>query len=107
MIKVLTPTEHQFLKDFLALVTKYNLFIAVNEKEEIEIIINGKRHNTEECAKSDLVYTPINLGTGFDHEEIQQILRLNDERIKQIADDYKIIPLLKYSPNSPDLYKKA
>lgn len=89
MIKVLTPTEHQLLNDLLALIEKYNLFIAVNEKEEIEIIVNGKRHNTEECAKSDLVFTPINLGTGFDQEEIQEILRLSDERVMQILEEYK------------------
>lgn len=90
MIKVLTKTETEFLEKFLALVKQYNLFIAVNEKEEIEIIVNGKRDNTEECAKTDLIFTPINLGTGFDHEEIQKILRLSNERVKQIAEDFKI-----------------
>lgn len=90
MIKVLTKTETEFLERFLALVQQYNLFIAVNEKEEIEIIVNGKRNNTEECAKTDFIFTPINLGTGFDDEEIQTILKLSKERIMQIAEEFKI-----------------
>lgn len=90
MIKVLTKTEAEFLEKLLALVKQYNLFIAVNEKEEIEIIVNGKGRNTEECAKSDLIFTPINLGTGFDEEEILKILRLSKERVMQIAEEYKI-----------------
>ena len=36
MIKVLTETEYKFLKEFIALIEKYNLLFTTDEKEKLK-----------------------------------------------------------------------
>jgi len=40
MIKVLTETEYKFLKEFIALIEKYNLLFTTDEKGEIEVTVH-------------------------------------------------------------------
>ena len=80
MIKVLTETEYKFLKEFIALIEKYNLLFTTDEKGEIEVTVHRQQLATE---------TNQNLGDCFDETELNYILDQTDERIKQIAEEYQ------------------
>ena len=43
MIKVLTETEYKFLKEFIALIEKYNLLFTTDEKGEIEVTVHRQQ----------------------------------------------------------------
>ena len=62
MIKVLTETEYKFLKEFIALIEKYNLLFTTDEKGEIEVTVHRQQLATETNQNSDLLHTPIHLG---------------------------------------------
>ena len=47
MIKVLTETEYKFLKEFIALIEKYNLLFTTDEKGEIEVTVHRQQLATE------------------------------------------------------------
>ena len=47
MIKVLTETEYKFLKEFIALIEKYNLLFTTDEKGEIEVTVHRQQLETE------------------------------------------------------------
>lgn len=89
MIKVLTEVEYQFLKEFTALIEKYSLLFTTDEKREIEVTVHKNKVAAEAGNAPDLVYTPIHLGECFDETELNYILSQTDERIKQIAEEYK------------------
>ena len=89
MIKVLTETEYKFLKEFIALIEKYNLLFTTDEKGEIEVTVHRQQLATETNQNSDLLHTPIHLGVCFDETELNYILDQTDERIKQIAEEYQ------------------
>lgn len=89
MIKVLTETEYKFLKEFIALIEKYNLLFTTDEKGEIEVTVHRQQLATETNQNSDLLHTPIHLGDCFDETELNYILDQTDERIKQIAEEYQ------------------
>ena len=84
MIKVLTETEYKFLKEFIALIEKYNLLFTTDEKGEIEVTVHRQQLATETNQNSDLLHTPIH-----DETELNYILDQTDERIKQIAEEYQ------------------
>ena len=84
MIKVLTETEYKFLKEFIALIEKYNLLFTTDEKGEIEVTVHRQQLATETNQNSDLLHTPIHLGDCFDETELNYILDQTDERIKQM-----------------------
>ena len=52
MIKVLTETEYKFLKEFIALIEKYNLLFTTDEKGEIEVTVHRQQLATETNRKS-------------------------------------------------------
>ena len=54
MIKVLTETEYKFLKEFIALIEKYNLLFTTDEKGEIEVTVHRQQLATETNQNSDL-----------------------------------------------------
>ena len=89
MIKVLTEIEYKFLKEFIALIEKYNLLFTTDEKGEIEVTVHRQQLTTETNQNSDLLHTPIHLGDCFDETELNYILDQTDERIKQIAEEYQ------------------
>ena len=89
MIKVLTEIEYKFLKEFIALIEKYNLLFTTDEKGEIEVTVHRQQLATETNQNSDLLHTPIHLGDCFDETELNYILDQTDERIKQIAEEYQ------------------
>ena len=62
MIKVLTEIEYKFLKEFIALIEKYNLLFTTDEKGEIEVTVHRQQLATETNQNSDLLHTPIHLG---------------------------------------------
>ena len=90
MIKVLTETEYKFLKEFIALIEKYNLLFTTDEKGEIEVTVHRQQLATETNQNSDLLHTPIHLGDCFDETELNYILDQTDERIKQIAEELTV-----------------
>ena len=57
MIKVLTETEYKFLKEFIALIEKYNLLFTTDEKGEIEVTVHRQQLATETNQNSDLLHT--------------------------------------------------
>ena len=56
MIKVLTETEYKFLKEFIALIEKYNLLFTTDEKGEIEVTVHRQQLATETNQNSDLLF---------------------------------------------------
>lgn len=89
MIKILTETEYKFLKEFIALIEKYNLLFTTDEKGEIEVTVHRQQLATETSQNSELLHTPIHLRDCFDETELNYILDQTDERIKQIAAEYQ------------------
>ena len=84
MIKVLTETEYKFLKEFIALIEKYNLLFTTDEKGEIEVTVHRQQLATETNQNSDLLHTPIHLGDCFDETELNYILDQTE-----IAEEYQ------------------
>lgn len=85
MKRILTKKEYYFIKEFIDLIQKYNILFSTNEKGDIKIYTHEK---VEDC-KSDFLEPPIELGDCFDETELYEILNQTEERIKQIAEEYK------------------
>jgi hypothetical protein len=89
MIKVLTEIEYKFLNEFIDLIKRYNVLFTTDEKGEVEVTVNRNQTSTNIDVNDELLYIPIHLGACFDETELNQILDLTDERIKQIAEEYQ------------------
>lgn len=89
MIKVLTEIEYKFLNEFIDLIKKYNVLFTIGDNGEMEVTVNRDQTATEVSVSNELLYIPIHLGDCFDETELNHILELTDERVKQIAEEYQ------------------
>lgn len=85
MKRILTKKEYEFVKDFIVLIKKYKLLFSANEAGHIVIIVNEK----EEDGRDTFLRPSIELGDCFDETELNEILSQTEERIKQIAEEFK------------------
>lgn len=85
MERILTKKEYSFVKEFIELIRKYGILFSTDNEGKIVITI----HEKEGDNRTDFLTPPIELGDCFDETELYEILNQTDERIKQIAEEYK------------------
>ena len=85
MERILTIKEYKFVKEFIELILKHGILFSTNQEGKIVVII----HEKEGDNRPDFLTPAIELGDCFDETELYEILNQTNERIKQIAEDYK------------------
>ena len=85
MERILTIKEYKFVKEFIELIRKHGILFSTNQEGKIVVII----HEKEGDNRPDFLTPAIELGDCFDETELYEILNQTNERIKQIAEDYK------------------
>lgn len=85
MERILTKKEYAFVKEFIGLIKKYGILFSTDKEGKIIIIV----HEKEGDIRPDFLKPSIELADCFDETELYEILNQTDERIKQIAEDYK------------------
>ena len=85
MERILTKKEYKFVIDLIELIKKYGILFSTNDKGNIVILV----HEKEGDARPDFLTPSIELGDCFDETELYEILDQTNERIRQIAEEYK------------------
>lgn len=85
MERILTKREYKFVTEFIELMDKYSVLFSTNEKGHIEIIV---QENYGDVVDNEFLNPFLELKDCFDHNELLDVLKQTDERIKQIALDY-------------------
>lgn len=85
MERILTKKEYKFVIDLIELIKKYGILFSTNDKGNIVILVHEKKGDS----RPDFLTPSIELGDCFDETELYEILNQTNERIRQIAEEYK------------------